>query len=193
MTIERPREVTNLRPPFERVGEPGWADRLRDLLDAYGVPTATPVSAGELREVEARLGVSLDGPLRQLLLTLGPVDFRTNRVLRPKEIRFVSHVWYAGSMPDADRTRLGHLVGVMEYLGDPDEFVAWDQRTTSYVRVGHDPARGRPWLPTFDDCLREQCIALAVGHYGWPEQDVGTLVQRAKAAFLPAGDWLGRD
>ena len=78
------------------------------------------------------------------------------------------------------------MIAVMDYLGTGD-FVAWDRNSGNFVLVGHDPAGIRPWRPTFDDCIREQCIELAAGYYGWPDKEIEQLVENAKKSLVPGG------
>ena len=49
----------------------------------------------------------------------------------------------------------------------------------------HDPVGIHTWLSTFDDCVREQCVGLAAGYYGWPDEALASLVNEALRAWFP--------
>jgi hypothetical protein len=184
MTLERPRFIADLEPPFRRIGEEGWEDRFRALLRDYEVPTPAPVPRSELEALEAILGVRLDESVREFLRAIGPVDFDSLRVLSLPEIKPLEDVWFASHLDPAARAKLPLIVAVLDYLGTGD-FVGWDRASGAFVLVRHDPKGIFPWHSTFDDCVREQCVELARGRYGWPEEDVGALVEEAKRRFVP--------
>lgn len=185
MTLKQPKTTADLEPPFKHIGEQGWEERLRTLLAAYGVPEPQPVATGDISARESALGFRLDESVRQFLLVIGPVDFQSLRVLSPEEIEPLSGVWYASRLSERDRERLPNVVGVMDYLGKGDEFVGWERSASRFVRLGHDPAGVWEWLPTFDECIREQCVELAAGHYGWPDEETQRLVRDTKRRLFP--------
>ena len=183
MTLTKPETQADLEPPFEMIGDEGWESRLRDLLNSYGVPIPNPVPAKEVDAAEATLGLQLPSSLRTFLTKIGPLDFGSMRVLSVKEISTLERIWFADSMPSQEKARIPQLVGVLDYLGTGD-FIAWDSANDKFVLVGHDPPGIHPWLPTFDDCVREQCVDLAAGCYGWPDEEVELLVEDVKARLF---------
>jgi len=182
MTLPKPQTIDDLRPPFQRIGDPGWESDLRQLLEAYEVPLPQPVAEDDLRHREAVLAFRPNEAVRQFLLTIGPLDLEV-RVLSLQAMGTLEGVWFRGHLSTADRARLPRLVAVLDYLGTGD-FIAWDRDSDEFKVVGHDPAGIHPWQPTFDECIREQCIDLAVGYYGWPGDDILKLAEEAKRTFL---------
>lgn len=182
-TLERPRSIADLEPPFRHIGEVGWDERFRALLRQYDVPLPEPVSAAALESVEEGLGVRLDKAVREFLLSIGPVDFNELRLLSLPEIKSLEGVWFAEHLDPATRARLPGIIAILDYLGTGD-FIGWERASGRFVLARHDPAGIFTWMPTFDDCVREQCIGLASGYYGWPDDDLIELVEDAKRHFL---------
>jgi len=104
------------------------------------------------------------------------------RVLPLDEIRPLVDVWFAPDLPPQVQVHLPDLFAVMDYYGTGD-FVAWDRTSGRFVLVRHDPLGVRDWFATFDECIREQCIHLAMGFFGWPDDDVAELVEIAKQSL----------
>jgi hypothetical protein len=185
MALKKPQTSVDLEPPFRRIGEPGWEERLRALLREYGVPEPRPVAERDLLARESSLGCRLDESQRRFLLTIGALDFESNRVLSLEEIRPIGDIWFASFLSERERRRLPRMIAAMDYLGGTDEFIAWDRDCGGYLLVRHDPAGIYHWAPTFDDCIREQCVHLAVGYYGWGDDDVEQLVEDTAQRLFP--------
>lgn len=181
--LRKPVSLDDLRPPFERIGEQGWADRVRGLLDAYGVPLPAPVAADELDARRAELGVELPPALRTFLTEIGPLDPREIRILPPAEIVSLDGVWFRDHLGFFDRRRLRGLIAVGDYLGSGD-FIALEPKTGRCCLCSHDPPGFSSWLPDFDSVVKVILVNLACGYYGWPDEEVSALADELKETMF---------
>jgi hypothetical protein len=92
--LRKPSTKEDLRPPFQTIGEPGWADRLRRVLIDYGVPLPEPVPASLIAHRESELGVGLPAALRQFYITFGTVDLDSFQLYPVDELEPLTDVWF---------------------------------------------------------------------------------------------------
>jgi hypothetical protein len=175
--LSKPQTANDLPRPFARIGESGWADRARDLLNLYGVPLPRAVPTEEVQAAETRLGIVLPEAHRRFLLELGPVDLDTFRFFAPGEIDFLTGFWAKDGFSPGDLSLLPRMLAVTEYCGTEDPF-ALHVETGECARCGHDPRGFSSWLPSFDTLVQLAFLHLPSGYYGWPDEEVEALVQQ---------------
>jgi hypothetical protein len=180
VALKIPTTRAELVPSLTTSGD--WLGSARQLLDAYGIPIPTPVSEGDLREVEVRLGHPLPADWRALLSHLGPLDLESVAFLEPSGIRSAAAVWFREHLPEADRLLLPDLVCVAST--GSDNFFVWD-RTTQQVRLAsHDPAGLFEHIPNVVELVRWALVGVAAGRYGWPDSELAELVEQTQADML---------
>lgn len=184
--LHKPESKDDLRPPFSRIGDSGWAERVRDLLDAYGVPLPDPVSGSELDQREASLGVQLPPSLRRFLTEIGPLDPDGIRILSPPEIVPMEQIWFRDRLGFFARRRLRRMVAVADYLGTGD-LIGLEIASGRVSLCSHDPLGFSRWLPDFDALIKMVLIDLARGRYGWPDEvdDLVASLKRELFGFVP--------
>jgi len=176
-TLQQPKTERDLPRPFESIGDAGWAEAAREVLNAYGVPDPVPVAADVIVETERRLGCGLPEKYRRLLMELGPIDADAFRFLAPHEVVVLDKYWARASFGERDTAALGKMVSIVDYCstGDP---IGLDLETGHCARCGHDPPGLSNWLPSVDSLVLVAFLCLPVGYYGWQDTELEALVAR---------------
>ncbi len=175
--LQKPSREDELPRPFEQIGEPGWADRSRSLLKAYGVPLPEPVPAEALDAAEARSTLSFPAAYRTLLLELGPIDLDGYRFLPPDEIERLHDFWCREAFARDDAARLGGLVAIVDYCGSGD-VIALEPSTGLCVLCGHDPPGFSNTIQSIDALVQLAFLMLPNSYYGWPDESLEQMVER---------------
>ena len=178
---EKPTRGEDVAAPFERIGEPGWADSVRALLASYGAPPPSPVSEVDVSARETELGVLFPDALRVLITQLGPLDLDI-RLLGLDEIRLLDQVWFRDKLPPEQQGLLPRLLAVADY-GSGD-YVALDVGSGRCGVLGHDPPGLWKPLLDLDTLIKVMLMRLPAGYYGWPDEAVAGLVEAAVEALV---------
>jgi hypothetical protein len=188
MTLTKPTSRAEIIPAY-RVGEDGWLQTVRAVLEAYGVPTPPPPREEDIRQAEARIACALPRDWRALLLELGAVDLEAYRFLPPSQIQVADSVWFREHLSDAERADLPHMLSVAE-TGSDNVFV-YDMRSGLVRLASHDPGGLFEAIPGVGDLLRWALVGLAAGYYGWPDAEVADLVDRTQREML--NEWADQE
>ncbi|MBX3183713.1 MAG: SMI1/KNR4 family protein [Polyangiaceae bacterium] len=187
-----PSKIEDLPCPFEYVGEPGWAERARAVLQEYGAPLPQPVGLMEVEAREAALGLRFPEAYKRCMVELGPVNLDDVRLLAPRDVATLED-FYARELFNASlQSELTNFISIAEYCGTDDPFVV-HVPTGRVFRVGHDPVGLSLGMESFDALLRYAFLGLACGYYGFPDASVEELVEEARAALTKGspGRWSG--
>jgi hypothetical protein len=175
---QKPVTERDLPIPFERIGEDGWADRVRDMLRSYGVPCPLPASLEEVTVAETRLAVTLPVGYRMLLLDLGPLDLGSIRFLPTSEVTKLTDYWFRSAFASSDAAQLGNHLAIADYCGSGD-FIGLNLETGECARCGHDPPGFSAPLPSVDALVQYAFMSLPLGQYGWDDAALEDLVEHA--------------
>jgi hypothetical protein len=180
--LTEPLTDQDLPRPFTRIGEPGWAERARAVLELYEVPLPTPVPASEIQHRERELGIRFPDAYSTLLSELGPADLDGFRFLPPREATTLRDFYLRDELSEADRVRLPEFLAVLEYCGTDDPF-AVHLPTEVVYRCGHDPLGFSCRLDSLHVLAQLAFLALPRSYYGFPGEKVEELVARAQVAL----------
>jgi hypothetical protein len=160
MSITKPENREQLKPPFTTIGEPGWESGLRQLLVSFDVPLPMPVTLPGLVERERALGVELPSSTREFLLTFGPVSFDYVEILAAGQICWARDAW--------PRQGVEECVTIAN-AGGPEGQSLLNVRSGECLLVHPDTTEPHRRLDRFDDLIRIACVDLYTGYYGWDD------------------------
>ncbi len=172
--VSKPASKAGMMPPFERIGERCWADKLRSFLTSYGVPLPDCATESELKDCERRIGTSLPPPIRQFLEMFGAVSFDYVTVFAPIDIR-IPDEWFSETLPDETKSQLKEFIRVADAGGTGNVFVLHIPTGVIHF-LSHDLLSNQRCLASFDDLIRIACISIHAGYYGWPDDDIQEMV-----------------
>jgi SMI1 / KNR4 family (SUKH-1) len=170
---EKPNIKEALMPPFQAIGEPGWAERLRQVLLDYDTSLPEPAPYESIEAREQALGIRLPRALRAFYMEFGPVDFDGFELFSIDYIKPLDNVWFRDFLTNGDQARLHGLLGIAD--SGCDNYIAIDPVTGKCYLCSHDPAGIFEESDSFDDLIRKAVIDLSWGYYGWPDPEVERL------------------
>jgi len=176
--LRKPITKEDLLPPFQTVGEPGWADRLRHVLIDYEVPLPESVPAELVTLRESELGVRLPAALREFYTTFGSVDFDGFQLYPVDALEPLTRAWFRQSLDVGQQARLSTLIAISD--SGSDNYIAIDPVSGTCYLCSHDPVGISDEAASFDDLVRKAVIDLSWGYYGWPDPEVERLATELK-------------
>ena len=171
----KPHSKSDMMPPFQRIGEPHWDDKLTSFLTSYDVPLPVPATEDGLADCERRIDAHLPKSIRQFLKAFGPVSFDYLTVFNPADIRTPDE-WFVESLPVETKSQIDEFIRVADAGGSSDVF-ALHLRTGTIHLLSHYPLSLHDCLASFDDLIRIACISIHTSYYGWPDEDVKEMAQ----------------
>jgi len=174
----KPTTEADLPVPFGRIGEDGWAERARAVLESYGVKLPVPVPPAEIASAESRLAVAFPETYRLLLSTLGPLDMDGIRFLPLSDVTRLDGYWARDHFTPSERAQLANHLAIVDYLGS-DDFIGLNVQTGECARCGHDPPGFSSRLASVDALVQIAFMKLPAGYYGWDDPELEALVEGA--------------
>ncbi|QDV18945.1 hypothetical protein Pan153_36060 [Gimesia panareensis] len=167
MSISKPVRQEEMLPPFEKIGEENWSQKLRKLLNSFDIPLPAPVSSAEIQEREQALALTFPVPLKTFLLEFGPISFDYVELLPPSQISRATELWFADKL---DENPVDYLI--VANAGGPDNQFVIELKNGHCLLARHDSAKLESCVTCFDDLIRISCIGLYTGYYGWDDLEL---------------------
>ena len=180
---QKPESKQDLLPPFERIGDAGWDDEIKSFLNSYDVPLATPSKESAIQKCETRLNTQLPQSYREFLAIIGPQIFGYLKIFGPDDIRQPNE-WFSETLEEPDKQQLKRLLRVGDAGGSGNVF-AIDTIDGSIHLISHDPLGIHRTHKSFDDLIREYCIGIFAGYYGWPDAEIEEMVEDLRLEMFP--------
>lgn len=180
--LEKPLSKSDLKLPFQKVGEPGWQAALRNLFADFDVPPADSVHVQEVEAAEARLGVALPDDWRQVLLEFGALKFGASSWASPRDIVRLDGIWFRDFLSPEDRSNLSNMLLVA--TTGSDNCYGYDVASGVVHLCSHDPAGIFEDIPNVGALLRFELLGLYCGKFGWPDDEISDIVEELQEQWL---------
>lgn len=179
--LNKPTCKEDLLPPFNEIGEPGWAETIRMVLQDYAVPLPEPSADKDLRELENKLGFQLPRSLCVFLTQFGPVDFGSVSLRSSTGLKTLFDdegiAWFRDWFDADQKQQLARLLAIGDYGGDAG-VVSIDPLSGICYLCQHDPLGIHKLAGSFDDLIKSEIILLSCGYFGYPDPEIEAMASQ---------------